>query len=86
MHRPIGVTLLAIAAGLAGLFQVWKILVFLGITSFNFVGREVSYQEAQWGPALWTAILAAIWFWVAKGLWESARTLGSSASSSACSP
>ena len=51
MHRPIGVTLLAIAAGLAGLFQVWRTLVFLGIASFNFVGREVSFPEPQWGQA-----------------------------------
>ena len=70
MSRPIGVTLLALGAGLAGLFQIWRILVFLGITSFNFVGRDVSFQEAQWGQALWALILAAIWFWVAAGFWN----------------
>ena len=69
MHRGIGVTLLAMGAGLAGLFQVWKILVFLGITSFNVVGREVSFTEPQWGQVIWTGILAAIWFWVAAGFW-----------------
>jgi hypothetical protein len=70
MNRPIGVTLLAIGAGLAGLFQIWRILVFLGITSFNFIGREVSFQDAQWGQALWALVLAAIWFWVAAGFWN----------------
>ena len=69
MHRGIGVTLLAIGAGIAGLFQVWRILVFLGITSFNIVGTEVSFTEPQWGQVIWGAVLAAIWFWVAAGFW-----------------
>ncbi len=70
MQRPIGVTLLAIAAGAAGIFEIWRILVFLGITSFTFVGREVSFNEPQWGQAIWAAVLAAIWFWVAAGFWN----------------
>jgi hypothetical protein len=70
MSRPIGVTLLAIAAGLAGLYQVWRILVFLGIVNFNFVGREVSFTEPQWGQAIWALVLAGIWFWVAAGFWN----------------
>jgi hypothetical protein len=70
MNRPIGVTLLAIAAGVAGIFQVWRILVFLGIAKFNFVGREVSFTEPQWGQAFWALILAGIWFWVAAGFWN----------------
>src|SRR5687767_5593674 len=52
MHRPIGVTLLAIGAGIAGLFQIWRMLVFLGVVKFNIVGREVAFQEVQWGQAL----------------------------------
>jgi hypothetical protein len=70
MHRPIGVTILAILAGLAGLFEVWRTLVFLGIASFTFVGKSVSYPEAQWGAAFWAIILALIWFWVAAGFWN----------------
>jgi hypothetical protein len=70
MHRPIGVTLLAVGAALAGLFQVWRILVFLGIANWTFVGREVSFSEPQWGQALWALIMAAIWFWVAAGFWN----------------
>jgi hypothetical protein len=70
MKRPIGVTLLALGAGLAGLFQVWRILVFLGIVDFTFFGRTVSIQDAQWGYAIWAAIIAAIWFWVAAGFWN----------------
>ena len=70
MHRPIGVTLLAAAAGLAGLWQIWRTLVFLGVVSFNFVGKDVSFSTVQWGPALWAVVLAAIWFWVAAGFWN----------------
>ncbi|MGZ6295772.1 MAG: hypothetical protein ACXWOT_08120 [Candidatus Limnocylindrales bacterium] len=70
MQRPIGVTLLALGAGLAGLYEIWRTLVFLGIVNFNFVGKEVSFPTAQWGQAIWALILAAIWFWVAEGFWN----------------
>ncbi len=70
MNRPIGVTLLALGAGLAGLFEIWRALVFLGVVSFNFVGKDVSFPTAQWGSALWALIIAAIWFWVAMGFWN----------------
>ncbi len=70
MHRPIGVTLLALFAGLAGLFEIWRALVFLGIASFTFVGTPVSFPSPQWGQALWALLIAAIWFWVAMGFWN----------------
>jgi hypothetical protein len=70
MQRPIGVILLAGAAGLAGLAQVYAMLVYLGILKFDFVGKSVSFPEAQWGAALWALIMAAIWFWVAAGFWN----------------
>jgi hypothetical protein len=70
MNRPIGVTLLAIGAGIAGLFEIWRTLVFLGIASWTFVGKEVSFSDPQWGQAIFAIILAAIWFWVAVGFWN----------------
>jgi hypothetical protein len=70
MRRPIGVIILAAAAGLAGLVQVYYILVYLGILKFNFIGNDVGFQTAQWGPAFWSLIMALIWFWVAAGLWN----------------
>ena len=70
MHRPIGVTILAIVAFIAGVFEVWRCLVFLGIVSFNFVGKDVTFPTAQWGSALWAILLAAIWIWVAEGFWN----------------
>ena len=71
MKRSIGVTLLALGAGLAALFQIWRVLVFLGIVNWTFVGKEVSFSgNAQWGPAIWAMILAAIWIYVAEGFWN----------------
>ena len=70
MNRPIGVTLLALGAGLAGIFEVWRTLVFLGIVNWTFVGQEVSFKSPQWGQAFWAILLAAIWFWIAEGFWN----------------
>ena len=70
MRRPIGVILLAGAAALAGLYQLYMILVYLGIAKWNFLGQDVSFNEAQWGPAFWSLIMLLIWVWVATGFWQ----------------
>lgn len=75
MRRPIGVMLLAGAAGLAGLYQLYLMLVYLGIVSFNFIGKnfdggDFQFSTAQWGAALWSLLIAAIWLWVAAGFWN----------------
>jgi hypothetical protein len=62
--------LLAGGASLAGLAQLYAMLVYLGILEFPFIGEQVSFPEAQWGAALWTLLMAAIWFWVAAGFWN----------------
>lgn len=69
MNRPIGVTLLAIGAGVAGLLQIWRVLVFLGIVSVNLWGQEVKVPDPLWGQAIWAGLMAAIWFYVAAGFW-----------------
>ena len=69
-HRPIGVSILEVPAGLAALAELWRMLVFLGIVNFTFVGKSVSFGTAQWGQAFWALILAAIWAWVAMGFWN----------------
>jgi hypothetical protein len=68
--RPIGVTLLAIGAALAGIYEIWRALIFMGVSTFNFVGKTVSFPEPQWGQVIWALIIAAIWFWVAAGFWN----------------
>ena len=52
MRRPIGVMLLAGAAGLAGLYQVYLILVYLGIAKFNFIGNDVIVPDRPVGPGV----------------------------------
>lgn len=70
MKRPIGVIILAAAAGVAGVYQIYRMLVFMGILNFEVIGKSVKFEEAQWGPAFWALILAAIWLWVATGFWN----------------
>jgi len=70
MQRPIGVALLAIGAGLAGLLELWRAAVFMGWVNWTFVGKEVTFPSPQWGQVLWALLLAAIWFWVAVGFWN----------------
>lgn len=70
MNRPIGVILLAVGAGLLALYQLYLMLVYLGILNFTFIGQDVSFPEAQWGAALWSLLIAGIWIWVAIGLWN----------------
>jgi hypothetical protein len=70
MHRPIGVTILAVLSGVAGLYEVWRTLVFLGIAKFTFVGNEVAFKDPQWGQAFFAILIAGIWFWVAMGFWN----------------
>ena len=70
MQRPIGVVLLAVGAGLAALYQLYMVLVYMGWISFEIVGQSVSYPDPQWGAALWTLLIAAIWAWVAIGFWN----------------
>jgi len=70
MQRPIGVTLLAAGAAIAGIYQLWLMLIYLGIANFTIVGKSVEFPDAQWGAALWSLLIAAIWFWVAAGFWN----------------
>jgi hypothetical protein len=70
MSRPIGVTLLAVGAGLIGIFDLWRAAVFMGWVNWTFVGNEVAFKSPQWGQVIWSLILAAIWFWVAAGFWN----------------
>jgi hypothetical protein len=45
-------------------------LVYLGIVNYEILGQSVKFDDAQWGAALWTLLIAAIWLWVAAGFWN----------------
>ena len=71
MNRPIGVTMLAVGAGLIGIYELYRTLIFMGIASFNFgLGKTLEFNEPQWGQVFWSLVLAAIWFYEAKGFWQ----------------
>jgi hypothetical protein len=70
MRRPIGVTILATLAVLAGLANLWRVGVYLGWFSFDILGESMKLPEANWAGALWALIIAAIWFWVAVNFWN----------------
>jgi hypothetical protein len=66
-HRPFGVTLLAILAGVAALGALWHTLQYLGIVPVT-LGRLQFYGVDLLGAALW-GVTAAIWIWAAVNLW-----------------
>jgi hypothetical protein len=64
--RPIGVTVLAILAGIAAFLSVFFSLQFLGLALFNPVVDF--FGSAGFGAAMW-AIMALIWLWLMRMLW-----------------
>jgi hypothetical protein len=73
MKRPIGVTILAVLAGLAGLAQLWRAGVYMGWFNFKIGDQSLMLPDAvtpQWGAVLWTLLIAAIWLWVASQFWN----------------
>jgi hypothetical protein len=66
-RRPIGVTILAILAGIAGFVAVVHTLQYLHLMPF-FLGPLSFYQLDLFGAILW-AITALIWTWVTANLW-----------------
>jgi hypothetical protein len=71
MSRPIGVSLLAVGAGLIGIYELYRALIFMGIVSFNVgIGNTIEFDQPQWGQVFWSLVLAAIWFYEAKGFWQ----------------
>jgi hypothetical protein len=67
MKRPIGGMILGVLAALAGLWQIYLMLIFAGIVKFTFLGQEVGFGTIQWGQFLWSGLMMLIWFWVAAG-------------------
>jgi hypothetical protein len=66
-HRPIGITILAILAGLAALVALWHTLQYLHLLPFT-LGPLQFYGFDLLGALLW-GVMTAIWAWVAMRLW-----------------
>jgi hypothetical protein len=69
-HRPFGVTLLAILALIATLVAVWRTLQALGIAPINIGEVSVFVPQAQWFNAFMWVLMALIYLWVFRMLWQ----------------
>jgi hypothetical protein len=69
MNRPIAVTILAILAAIAGILAVIDVLRLLGILPIVALGPMNFFGVSIIG-AIFAVIVAAIWFWAARGLWN----------------
>jgi hypothetical protein len=66
--RPVGVTILAILAGIAALFAVYHTLQYLHILPF-WLGPMAFFGFDLIGALLW-AVSAAIYIWLTRSLWN----------------
>ena len=67
-QRPWGVIVLTVLAVIAGLWDVWHVLLSLRILTVNF-GPFNFFGQGLFGALTW-GILALIWFTVARWLWR----------------
>jgi hypothetical protein len=68
-HRTFAITLLAVVAVIAGLLAVWDTLRYLGLSPYN-IGAFSFFGNINWLGALFSGIVAVIWFSVASQLWN----------------
>lgn len=68
-HRPFGITVLAILAGIAFIVNAFVTLLFLGAIPVALFGGTGFFGAAILGAILW-GLMALIWAWVATGLWN----------------
>ena len=66
--RPIGVTILAVLAALAAVVAIIHTLQMLHLWPISF-GPVRFFTFSLIGAILW-AIMAAIWIWLVRGLWN----------------
>ncbi len=66
--RPVGVTFLAILAGVAGVLAVVHVLQSLGILPF-FIGAFTMQGFSLWSAMMW-GLMAWVWFWLVQMLWN----------------
>ena len=69
-HRPFGVTLLAILALVATVIAIWRVLQSLGIAPINIGTMSFFVPDANWINALMWGLLALIYVWVFRMLWQ----------------
>ena len=68
--RPFGVTLLAILAVIGAIVAAYHTLQYLGIFSFTGPFGVFKFYGLNWFGALMWALMALIFIWVARMLWN----------------
>jgi hypothetical protein len=68
MKRTAAIWILLILAVLAGLVAAWQALQYAGLLPFSL--GPLKFYASNWFAAIMEAILAAIWFWVAKMIYD----------------
>ena len=66
--RPVGVTILAVLAGIAAFLAAWNALQFLGIIPF-FIG-PVAFRTFNFWYALMWGLMVWIYVWLVQMLWR----------------
>lgn len=67
-ERPLGVTVLAILAGIAAVIAAYHALQFLGVFRFNF--GPVSFRNFNLFSALMYGLLVWVYVWLVQMLWR----------------
>jgi hypothetical protein len=68
MHRPIGITIIAILALVAAIIAAFHTLQYLHLMPF-FLGPVTFWGFDIWGALLW-GLTTFVWLWVAVQLWN----------------
>ena len=68
-QRPLGVTILAILAGVAAVLSAINALQFLGIIPFFFVGAHAVRGYNFWYALMW-GLMVWVYIWLVQMLWR----------------
>ncbi len=68
--RPVGVTILAILAGIAAALAAVHALQFLGIIPFFFTAPGVAVRYVSFWYALMYGLLVWVYIWLTRALWR----------------
>ncbi len=69
-ERPVGVTILAILAGIAAVFAAVHALQFLGIFPFFFTASGIAVRYVSFWYALMYGLLVWVYIWLTMALWR----------------
>jgi hypothetical protein len=69
VHRPISLIILGALAATLGAFHVIDVLLYLGLLASGIAGAYSFFGFSILG-AVFSGLLAWIWFWAAGGLWQ----------------